>query len=276
LAQTLARRIRRPYVVYAYGQEVWRARPTGSRLLDMRLRGRALARAEALLTLGTFTSSLLAEWGVSPRKLVAVPFGAEPHPHVPASTNPLMLSVGRLVPRKGIDNVIRALPQILRAVPETRYVVVGTGPDEFRLRHLAEQSGVAEKITFAGRLPQADLDALYRECTLFVLPSRREAGELEGLGLVYLEAAAWGRPSLAGRSGGEVDAVVEGVTGRLVDGTSIAEIAAAATALLSSPDTLRQMGEAARRRVEEVHNWSNAARTVDATLARVVATYGRA
>jgi phosphatidylinositol alpha-1,6-mannosyltransferase len=268
LGWLLARRLRCPWLVYAYGQEVWRAgRPMGLGVADRVLRGRALAAADAVLVPGTFTAGLLADWGVCPERIVHVPFGAEPRPSATPPAGTSLLSVARLVPRKGIDTVIRALG---RLDPTIEYRVVGSGPDEPRLRALAAAEGVAERVTFLGRLDDAALAREYQQCALFVLPARRTPDrQLEGYGLVYFEAAAWGRPVLAGRSGGEIDAVVDGQTGVLVDGASVNEVAAALDRLLGNKDQLRQMGEAGRRRVETTHNWSRAAAIVDQTLARL-------
>jgi phosphatidyl-myo-inositol dimannoside synthase len=110
----------------------------------------------------------------------------------------------------------------------------------------------------------------YQRCAVFVLPSRRTAdGELEGYGLVHFEAAAWGRPVVAGRSGGEVDVVIDGETGLLVKGDSVEQVVDAIRALMDDPERLRRMGEAGRRRVETTHNWSRAAQVVDAVVARL-------
>jgi phosphatidylinositol alpha-1,6-mannosyltransferase len=199
-----------------------------------------------------------------PERVVKVPYGAEPRPAPPPPAGHRLLSVGRLVPRKGVDMVLRALP---RLPPEVTYRVVGSGPDAPRLRQLAETEGVAERTRFLGRVDAATLEDEYRGCTLFVLPARRTAdGELEGYGLVYFEAAAWGRPVVAGRSGGEVDAVVDGVTGLLVDGTALDGLVEALGCLLANPGRLRALGAAGRRRVETTHNWTRAAAVVDAVL----------
>ena len=271
LAWLVARRLRCPFIAYAYGQEVWRdGRPMGLAPLDRLLRGRALASADAVLSLGGFTSRLLHDWGVSPSRIVRVPFGAEPRPATPPPKGTTLLSVCRLVPRKGVDTVIRALPAVMRSVPTVQYRVVGSGPDESRLRDLAAAEGVADRIQLLGGLDDEALAREYQRCALFVLPSRcTPDGELEGLGLVYFEAAAWGRPVLAGRSGGEVDAVEDHVTGRLVDGTSVATVAEALVEMLADQARLRAMGVAGRRRVETTHNWSRAAATVDEVLRRV-------
>jgi phosphatidyl-myo-inositol dimannoside synthase len=266
LAWLLARRRKLPFVVYAYGQEVWRGgRAMGLRSLDARLRGQALRSADRVLVPGGFTTALLADWQVSAPKIVCVPYGAEPRPPGGPPSGCSLLTVARLIPRKGIDTVIRAM----RALPTgVEYRIVGGGPDEDRLRRLAASEGVAERVHFLGRVDAEMLDAEYRRCAVFVLPARRTAeGDLEGYGLVYFEAAAWGRPVVAGRSGGEVDAVVDGQTGVLVDGESVPRVAEAIASLLGDPARVQQLGAAGRQRVETTHNWSRAAQVVDRTLA---------
>ncbi|MDQ6673617.1 MAG: glycosyltransferase family 4 protein [Chloroflexota bacterium] len=266
VAWLLARRLGVPFVVYAYGQEVWRAgRPMGLRPLDRLLRGHALRSANAVLVPGRFTVGLLADWQVRPARMVGVPYGAEPRPAIAPPSGTTLLSVARLVPRKGVDTVIRAMPHL---AADVEYRVVGGGPEEGRLRTLAQSLGVADRVHFLGRLSDRALADEYRRCTLFVLPARRtREGDLEGYGLVYFEAAAWGRPVVAGRSGGEVDAVVDGQTGVLVDGESTSQVAETLGALLSDPTRLQALGAAGRKRVETTHNWSRAAAVVDATLA---------
>jgi phosphatidylinositol alpha-1,6-mannosyltransferase len=163
--------------------------------------------------------------------------------------------------------VIRALR---RLPPHVGYRVVGQGPDAERLQRLARTEGVADRVRFLGHVDAATLAEEYQRCALFVLPARRTVdGELEGYGLVYFEAAAWGRPVIAGCSGGEVDAVVDGETGLLVDGSSEEAVRDAVDALLRQPARLRALGEAGRRRVETTHNWARAAAVVDATLAQL-------
>jgi phosphatidyl-myo-inositol dimannoside synthase len=266
LAALLARRLRLPIVVYAYGQEVWRSgRRMGLSSLDGILRGKALRSASAVLVPGGFTAGLLADWHMPQSSVVVVPYGAEPRPVSVAPSGKTLLSVARLIPRKGIDTVIRAMPGL---AADVEYRVVGSGPDEPRLRRLARSEGVGDRVHFLGRLDDRALADEYRRCTVFVLPARRTlGGDLEGYGLVYFEAAAWGRPVIAGRSGGEVDAVVDGQTGILVNGESAEQVAETISALLSDPVRLQGLGAAGRKRVETTHNWSRAAAVVDQTLA---------
>lgn len=269
LAWLLSRRFKLPFVVYAYGQEVWRGgRPMGLKTLDARLRGASLRAADRVFVPGGFTAGLLDDWRVQAERIVCVPYGAAPRPTSSPPSGDTLLSVARLVPRKGIDSVIRAMASLR---PTVEYRVVGTGPDAARLRQLATSAGVGERVHFLGRLSDQALALQYRRCSVFVLPARRTPdGDLEGYGLVYFEAAAWGRPVIAGRSGGEVDAVVEGQTGVLVDGESVEEVGRAIRTLLADPARLQALGAAGRQRVETTHNWQVAAKLVDATLAGLV------
>jgi phosphatidyl-myo-inositol dimannoside synthase len=266
LAWLLARRFQVPFVVYAYGQEVWRAgRGMGLRPLDALLRGKALRAADTVLVPGGFTAGLLADWRVPRQRILAVPYGAEPRPASAAPSGKTLLTVARLIPRKGIDTVIRAMPGL---PADVEYRVVGSGPDEPRLRGLAQSEGVGGRVHFLGRLDEPALADEYRRCTIFVLPARRTLdGDLEGYGLVYFEAAAWGRPVIAGRSGGEVDAVVDGQTGVLLDGESVEQLADTIASLLADPRRLQSLGAAGRERVETTHNWARAAAVLDQTLA---------
>ncbi len=271
LAWLLSRQLRLPFVVYAYGQEVWRdGRSMRIKPFDSRLRGGALRAADRVLVPGSFTAGLLADWQVKSERMVTVPYGAEPRPGATPPTGETLLTVARLIPRKGIDTVIRALPSL---PPTVEYRVVGAGPDEPRLRNLALSQGVNERVHFLGRLDDQALADEYRRCSIFVLPGRRTAdGDLEGYGLVYFEAAAWGRPVIAGRSGGEIDAVVDGETGVLVDGESVEDLSRTIRELLADPARLQSLGAAGRRRVETTHNWQAAAAVVDATLAEIAST----
>jgi phosphatidylinositol alpha-1,6-mannosyltransferase len=265
LARLVASRLGLPYVVYAYGQEVWQGgRPMGVPPFDRLLRGNALRSAQRVFVPGSFTNGLLDDWHVASERRVEVPYGADPRPAVPPPSGATLLTVGRLVPRKGVDVVIRALRRLPAHVA---YRVVGSGPDLARLRQLASDTGVGDRVTFLGRVDADQLAEEYQRCAIYVQPSRRTPdGELEGYGLVYFEAAAWGRPVVAGRSGGEVDVVVDGTTGLLVDGTSIDDVASAIASLLHDPPRMRGLGAAGRRRVETTHNWTRAAAVVDATL----------
>jgi phosphatidylinositol alpha-1,6-mannosyltransferase len=168
----------------------------------------------------------------------------------------VIVSVGRLVHRKGQDCLIAALPQILSVQPDTHILMVGEGPYRKRLEKLANDLGVESSITFIGRIQYMDLPTYICVGDLFAMPSRsRLAGlEVEGLGIVYLEASACGLPVIAGKSGGAPDAVIEGVTGVTVDGKSSPAIANAAISMLDDLEKARAMGAHGRDWV--ISNWA--------------------
>jgi phosphatidylinositol alpha-1,6-mannosyltransferase len=162
------------------------------------------------------------------------------------SEKSVIVSVGRLVPRKGQDHLIESLPIIRKSIPDVHLLLVGEGSYRKTLEKLAIEHGVAELVTFVGRVPYIQLPDYFRSGDIFAMPSRsRFAGlEVEGLGIVYLEASGCGLPVIAGNSGGAPDAVVDGVTGILVDGGNINEIAAAIVRVLIDPIKMRAMGAA--------------------------------
>jgi phosphatidyl-myo-inositol dimannoside synthase len=170
---------------------------------------------------------------------------------------PVVVCVSRLVPRKGQDTLIRAMPAILREVPDAVLLIVGGGPYEGDLRRLAEGVGVAGSVRFTGPVAWAELPAHYGAGDVFAMPCRTRRGglDVEGLGIVYLEASATGLPVVAGDSGGAPDAVLDGETGWVVRGGSAEQSAERIVALLQDPDLGRRMGERGREWVEEKWRW---------------------
>lgn len=170
---------------------------------------------------------------------------------------PTVLCLSRLVPRKGQDMLIRALPEIRRRVDGAVLVIVGGGPYHDRLRRLARTVGVEDHVVITGGVPAAELAAHHTIADVFAMPCRtRGAGlDVEGLGIVYLEASATGVPVVAGRSGGAPETVREGETGVVVDGTSVAAVAAAVADLLADRDRAAAMGAAGRAWVGAEWRW---------------------
>lgn len=181
---------------------------------------------------------------------------------------PVVVCVSRLVPRKGQDMLIRALPAIRDRIPGAALVIVGGGPHRSALNRLAEEFGVTEHVVFTGGVPGAELPAHHAMADVFAMPCRtRGAGlDVEGLGIVYLEASATGIPVVAGRSGGAPETVLDGQTGTVVDGWDVGAIAAAVGDLLADPARAAAMGEAGRRWAVEHWQW----RTQAARLARLL------
>ncbi|MCW2695561.1 MAG: hypothetical protein JWR62_646 [Modestobacter sp.] len=181
---------------------------------------------------------------------------------------PVVVCVSRLVPRKGQDVLVAAWPQVLVRHPAARLLLVGGGPSEESLRRAVAARGLAGSVVLTGGLPAPELPAHYAAGDVFAMPCRtRRAGlDVEGLGMVYLEAAACGKPVVAGTSGGAPETVQEGVTGHVVDPRSPAAVAGVLTGLLDDPARARAMGAAGRRWVEDRWSWTSIAATFDGLL----------
>jgi phosphatidyl-myo-inositol dimannoside synthase len=259
IAWAIARVTGKPVLIYAHGEEL-----TGwGRGRKFRTSCFVLQRADAILSNSDFTRDTLVNLlGVAPGRVAVVyPTVDEERfrPNLPsddlrtslgvAPRQRLILSVGRLMQRKGFDNVIRVLPTLRQQGIDAHYAIIGIGEDDDYLQRLAGELGVADRVHLLGHVSYEDLPRWYCASDLFAMPNRDINGDTEGFGLVFLEAAAAGRPSLAGTAGGTGSAVEDGVTGLRVDGEVPAAIAQALQRLLSDPAAAREMGRRARERV---------------------------
>lgn len=260
------RRRRVPLVVHVLGEEIGMLGRRASRRMIFR---RVLSRADAVLSISPSSLDAAQRLGARAgrtRLLVAVDTERFSPPSAEARAaarkrwrfddRRVLLTVARIVERKGIDRTIEAVARLAKEVPDLHYAVAGEGPDRLRLEGLARASGIADRVRFLGVVPEGDLPGLYGAADLFVMPNREIAatGEVEGFGLVFVEAAACGVPSVAGRSGGAAYAVVDGETGLVVDPGDSGAVAAAVRVMLDD-DRRRRMGEAARRRAETEFSW---------------------
>ena len=170
---------------------------------------------------------------------------------------PVVVCVSRLMPRKGQDTLIKALPDIRRRVPGAALLIVGGGPYRSRLQKLVAAAGLTSDVVITGSVPWAELPAHYAAGDVFAMPCRtRNRGlDVEGLGIVYLEASASGLPVIAGNSGGAPDAVKPGETGVVVDGHDVADVAAQVSTLLSDRALAKEMGAAGRQWIESTWRW---------------------
>jgi phosphatidylinositol alpha-1,6-mannosyltransferase len=184
------------------------------------------------------------------------------------SARPVIVCVSRLVARKGQDVLVRALPAIRAAVPDTALLLVGAGPYRDHLADIARRAGVSQHVVMTGGVPHAELPAHYAAGDVFAMPCRtRRAGmDVEGLGIVYLEASATGLAVVAGASGGAPDAVRDGQTGYLVDGRDEHATAERLITLLSDADLRARMGAAGRAWVERDWPWAVVAGRLTAML----------
>jgi phosphatidyl-myo-inositol dimannoside synthase len=181
---------------------------------------------------------------------------------------PVVACISRLVPRKGQDKIIHAMRNVIETVPDVAALIVGDGAIRGRLERMAANAGLSDRIAFAGEVPQAELPAYYAAGDVFAMPCRSRWGglEVEGLGLVYLEAQACGRPAIAGDSGGAPEAVIPGKTGYVVHGADHRALAQTIAGLLADPAKARRMGEAGRAFVERDYHWDVVAARYEAML----------
>lgn len=173
----------------------------------------------------------------------------------------VVVCVSRLVPRKGQDTLIRALPGIREQHPDAALLIVGGGPYDRGLRELAAKYGVLDNVVFTGAVPVDELPQHFAAGDVFAMPcrTRRLGMDVEGLGMVFLEASATGLPVVAGDSGGAPDAVRRGVTGEVVDGTDVAALANEIGRLLADPVKAKAMGSAGREWVVQDWQWDTIA-----------------
>ncbi|GAA1968942.1 glycosyltransferase family 4 protein [Kitasatospora viridis] len=267
LAPALRRAGARRLVGMTHGHEAAWAQLPGSRQM-LRKVGEA---TDALTYLGEYTRTRIAgALGPGPAtRMVHLPPGVDERVFHPGSggaavrerlgltDRPVVVCVSRLVPRKGQDTLIAALPRVLAAEPDAVLLIVGGGPYLPALRRLAERLKVASSVVFTGEVPWSELPAHYGAGDVFAMPCRTRRGglDVEGLGMVYLEASATGLPVLAGDSGGAPDAVREGETGYVVPGRSPERVAERLVRLLGDRALRERLGAAGRAWVEAEWRW---------------------
>ncbi len=220
----------------------------------------AVARADVVIANSEFTAERVRPYlGERPGRLRVIypPIENQPRPSAAAiaqarnligDSGPVLTTVARLEPRKGVDMTLRALPGLSRGHPGLIYVVAGAGEDEGRLRTLARSLGVESRVRFAGAIDDELREALLAATDVFAMPVRREGRSVEGFGLSYIEAARHGVPSVAGQEGGAASAVLDGETGLLCDGAGATAVEAALDRLLGDEALRAKLGAAAALR----------------------------
>ena len=252
-----------------HGRELLLPGPPGLRRPFAAVRRAVLRRSDHVLPVSTYTASLVRGLGVPATRCTVVRNGvtplletASPEPLLADGRGPVLLTVARLVRRKGIADVLDALPPLVRALPGLVYVVVGDGPERRALLARAERLGIAANVRFVGAQAEAALAAWYAAADVFVMTPRTLPPDVEGFGLVYLEAGAAGLPVVATRSGGVSDVVVDDETGLLVAEGDIPALTDALRRLLTRPDLRAQLGAAGRAQAHRL--------TWDATADRIL------
>ena len=264
-----------PYLVYTYAMDVTIIKDSSRR---KKLAQKILKKAKHIATISQFTKKELLNLGTDESKIVMVYPCSEIWQQVPANIEDIknsiikkyklthktiLLTIGRLEERKGHDMVIKALPQVLKEIPDLVYIIGSQGPHELKLKDLVLQYQLSEHIIFAGPIPQKELPAYYQLCDVFIMCSRVLSNrDAEGFGIVYLEANAFGKPVIAGRSGGVEDAVIHEQTGILVNPTETNEISQAIIKLLNNQSLANQLGQQGQQRALQQFQWSDQAKKV--------------
>ena len=251
-------------VALTHGHEVW-----WSKLWPFSMAMKEIGRSVDVATyLGDFTRDAIAPRFTNPEILLKIAPGIDTEHFNPRNSEklrkslgleskPTIVCVGRLVHRKGQDRLVEAMPKILKRFPNATLVFIGEGPHRAHLDTLVKSNNLEESVSFIGRIQYAELPEYIALGDVFAMPSRsRFFGlEVEGLGIVYLEASACGLPVIAGASGGAPDAVRDGETGFVVDGNNIDEIAERIIQLLADHNLREAMGKAGRRWVLDEWRW---------------------
>lgn len=252
-------------VALTHGHEVW-----WSKVWPFSWAISEIARSVDVVTyLGDFTQQAIARRFKDKNKLTKIAPGIDTEHFRPLDGRELrekygiadratIVSVGRLVHRKGQDRLVEAMPLVLKEIPEAHLVFIGEGPHRKKLDELVKKLKLENHVTFIGRIQYSDLPRHISLGDIFAMPSRsRLFGlEVEGLGIVYLEASACGLPVVGGNSGGAPDAVKEGITGFVVDGNDLPEIADRIITLLKDDELRNQMGNAGRSWAMEEWQWT--------------------
>jgi phosphatidylinositol alpha-1,6-mannosyltransferase len=261
IAWVIARLRGSRFLVYAHGEELtgW---GRGRKFQALRF---VFRHADAVLANSDFTcDTLIGLIGVDPGRIALIYPTVDENRFKPdlgsedlrtslglSGAQKLILSVGRLQRRKGFDHTIRALALLRQRGMDVHYAVIGIGDDANYLRNLADTLDVGDRVHLLGHVAYEDLPRWYCACDVFAMPNRDIGGDTEGFGLVYLEAAAAGKPAIAGHAGGTGSAVIDGVTGLRIDGEQVEDIALALARVLSDPVEAARMGCNGRERVLE-------------------------
>ena len=267
-AWAVARLTFHPVVIYAHGEELttW---GRGGKYKAMRF---ALRHADRVIANSEFTRDELIKMEVNPTRITLIYPGVDVARFRPGlvcddlrqsvrvgASGKLILSVGRLSRRKGFDQVIRALPALVDAGLDVQYTLIGIGEDQDYLLDLAREHSVAERVHLLGHVSADDLPRWYNACDVFAMPNREINGDTEGFGMVFIEAAACGKPVIAGIAGGTAAAVAHELTGLRINGENIEEVTQALELVLRDATLACTLGEQGHKRALKDFSWEQVA-----------------
>lgn len=253
--------VKKPYIVYTFAADILEFQKY--KLID-RLMLIILKNAYKIISISDFTKRKLIERGIESKKIVKISpcidlakFNPDISPEgiikkYDLQDKKAILTIARLVKRKGHDFVIKAFPKVLEKAPNAVYLIVGDGPYLNELKKIVRNLRLENEVIFAGSVSNEKTAEYYNACDVFIMANReiKERGDIEGFGIVFLEANACGKPVIGGRSGGAVEAIVDGETGLLLDSENALEIADNLINLLINPEYAKALGKRGRLRIE--------------------------
>ncbi|MBI5732226.1 MAG: glycosyltransferase family 4 protein [Candidatus Magasanikbacteria bacterium] len=264
-----------PYVVFTHGMDI--LTPQASKRKKLWLT-KILKEARLVVANSNFTREEIKKLGIEENKITVVYPCAPKNLKTEFFDNGLLkekyqlegkkiiLSVGRLVKRKGFDKVIEVLPRILKRAPEAVYVIIGTGEERENLKRQIDDWGLGEKAMILEKVGDAELAGWYESCAVFTMPCCQLGPDVEGFGTVFLEAQSFGKPVVAGNSGGAGETVRHGYGGYLINPANNEELYQALLKLLSDEEFAKRMGEYGRKWVEENFSWEREAAKLEQAI----------
>ena len=260
IAYLIQKRLKMPYIVYTHGLDL---RLVQNNPRKRRLAEKVLKNAQKVVANSGYTKGELLKLGVSEDKIVMVyPCPALQDDGVKADTSVVpegkktLLTVSRLVKRKGHEIVIKSLPEVLKKIPDLVYVIVGEGEYKSESQNLVKSLQLQGHVIFAGQVSDEKLSDYYKACDIFIMtPVELPDGDIEGFGIVYLEANAFGKPVIGSKSGGVVEAVEDNVSGLLVEPGDVQETGEAIVKLMQDSELRKKLGEQGKKRVQEEFEW---------------------
>ncbi|HFB65868.1 MAG TPA: glycosyltransferase family 4 protein [Aeromonadales bacterium] len=268
----VARIIRKPLVIYAHGEEIttWR-QSTKFKVMKF-----TYQHADKIIANSEFTKGELEKIGIDTDKIIKISPGVNIERFRPmpiedvmdlresigiTQKEKLILSVGRLSRRKGFDQTIKALAQLREDNIDAHYALIGIGEDKDYLQKLVKEYKVNDYVHFLGHVSMEDLPRWHNAADVFVMPNREIDGDTEGFGMVFVEAAACGKPVIAGNAGGTGDAVINEETGYRIDATHLENLTQALSKILLDESLAEQIGKKAYERATKNYNWNVVAKT---------------
>lgn len=245
-----------PVLCLVHGTELPDKCPAGKR---SRIE-KALAKAAVIIPNSEYTAKRLEYFSINSSKIhvihpgITEPDGSEMEPRTitrPPGKHPVLVSVGRLEARKGIDTVINLMPRLTKKYPALCYLVIGEGSQKKSLEDTVRKQGLREQVKFIGAVDEKQRNAYLKTGDLFVLPGRREGDDVEGFGIAFIEAAWFGLPAIAGRDGGAPEAVIDKLTGLTCRGEDEESVYATICRVLDDEDLRRRLGENAKDRARD-------------------------